>query len=103
MSSDLSWIRLNIPAGQLTKLMSLTSKAYGALQSDPNLKHIFPTTWWDVGGHPDGENVVLSFKLKGGSELSFQIHKDAAQNMRDALDVVLGNAPVSPGGDQTKH
>ena len=100
-------LQIAIPTGQLTELMSLASSAYGdaqkILKADPSLKHIFPTTWWNVASHPDGKNVVLSFTVEGGSELSFQIDRTAAQNMRDSLDAALGNAPISPGGDKTKH
>ena len=100
-------VAIAVPTDQLPQLMLLASQAMGnankILQIDPKMKHIFPTMWWEIGALPGGQHVVLSFQVEGGSELSFQVGKTDAQNMRDALDVVLGHAASLENSDTAKH
>lgn len=95
-------VTIAIPSGELMTLMSFASQASGQaqklLQSDPKQKHVLPTEWWEIGRHPDGQHVILSFRLPGGLELSFQIHRDAAQRYRETLDATLGSAPLPDKG-----
>ena len=90
-----------LPEGQLMHLMSLASQASGQcnkiLKRDPNMKHVMPVEWWDVGGTADGQNVILTYRMPGGLELSFQIHRDAAARLHETLAAHLGIAtPPKP-------
>ena len=100
-------VAIAVPTDQLAQLMLLASQAMGnaqkILQTDPKMKHIFQTMRWEIGALPGGQHVVLSFQVEGGSELSFQVGKTDAQNMRDAIDVVLGHASDLENSDTAKH
>ena len=93
-------INLSVPSSELMNLMSLASSASGQaqriLQNDPNMKYVFPTDWWDI--RTLGNQVVMSFRMPGGMELSFQIHRDAAARYRETLDAILGQLPTVPPG-----
>ncbi len=100
-------VAIAVPTDQLPQLMLLASQAMGnaqkILQTDPKMKHIFQTMWWEIGALPGGQHVVLSFQVEGGSELSFQVGKTDARNMRDALAVVLAHAASLENSDTAKH
>jgi hypothetical protein len=87
-------LNLAIPSDELMQLMSLASQVSGQCQKirqkDPAMKHVFPTEWWDIGWHPDGHNVILSFRVSGGLEPSFQLHRDAAVRYVETLSSMLG-------------
>ena len=95
-------ITIAVPTDTLETLMLFCSQASGRgqsiLQRDPTMKHIFPCEWWEVLPHPDGKHVVMSYRMPGGLEVSFQIHRDAAQGFRETLDAVLGNAAIPSNG-----
>ncbi len=100
-------VAIAVPTDQLPQLMLLASQAMGnaqkILQTDPKMKHIFQTMRWEIGALPGGQHVVLSFRVEGGSELSFQVGKTDAKKMRDALDVVLAHASGLANSDTAKH
>ena len=93
-------LTIAIPEGQLIDLMSHASNAAGAcrkiLQRNPAIKTIFPVEWWEFGPTPDKQALVLSFRLPGGSEISFQVHHNQIANMRDALEIIEGKEPTQP-------
>ena len=100
-------VAISVPTDQLPQLMLLASQAMGnahkILHTDPKMKHIFQTMRWEIGALPGGQHVVLSFQVEGGSELSFQVGKTDARNMRDALGVVLAHAAGLENSDTAKH
>jgi hypothetical protein len=79
---------LAIPEDQLIHLVTHASNAAGAcqkiLQRNRELKTIFPVEWWEFGPTPDKQALVLSFRLPGGLEVSFQVHHTQIANMREA-------------------
>ena len=100
-------VTIAVPTNELFEFMALASQAMAVaqkiLQADPNMKYILPMEWWNIWPHSDGRHVVLSFQLKGGSELSFQVDRGAAQNMRETLGVLLGDVSSPENTDTTKH
>lgn len=98
-------LNLIIPADQAMNLMSVLSAAAGHAarnrNADPNTKHVFPVDWWEVGAQPDTQMILFSWRLPGGMELSFQIHRDAAARMHEVLGNALGAEQTSvPPGTQ---
>jgi hypothetical protein len=93
-------ITFAIPEDQLIDLMSHASNSAGAcqkiLQRNPALKTIFPVEWWEFGPTPDKQALVLSFRLPGGKEISFQVHHTQIANMREALETMEGRLPIQP-------
>ena len=96
-------IMLDFPAEQLPQLLAAAADAAGRssriLKTDPSQKHLFPVSWWTVGEAQDGA-IVLSFQLPGGSELSFQLSRDAADRLQEVINAQLGRLPVSPPGQK---
>jgi len=93
---------LAIPVPQLANLMTLSSQAAGEAarktRADPALKQVFPCEWWQFGLAPDNQTMVLSFRMPGGMEVSFSVHKDRAGQMIEALAAIAGqHAPPPPG------
>ena len=84
---------LAVPEHQLMQLMILASKASGdcqkILQGDPQVMHVLPVERWSVGEIPDTQNVILTYRLPGNLEMSFQLHRDAAARMLETLQVHL--------------
>lgn len=75
-------------------LMSLIAAAVGQAarnrSADPNVKYVFPVEWWEVGQQEGTQMVLFSWRMPGGLEMSFQIHRDAAQRMHETLGAILG-------------
>jgi hypothetical protein len=91
-----------VPSNALMALLELTSIAAGQsakiLRADPSAKHIFPMDWWTIGRNPADGQIVMSFRLPGGMELSFQMHPDAAIHFQEVLSAtVLGAPNPEPG------
>jgi hypothetical protein len=80
-------------AYQLVLALSSALSNAGALTGDPSTKHAFPVQRWDVGPMLGTQNVVLSFELPGGMDLSFIVHRDAARRLHDALSATLADHP----------
>lgn len=57
--------------------------------SNPNLKLPLPVSSWEVGSDPEG-NVVLSFRVLGGIEMSYRIDRTQATGIQESLSVGLG-------------
>jgi hypothetical protein len=93
-------VALAIPEDQLIHLISHASNAAGAcqkiLQRNPELKTIFPVEWWEFGLTTDKQALVLSFRLPGGMEISFQVHRSQIANMRETLETMEGRLPIQP-------
>lgn len=95
-------ITIAIPFERAVDFMSLVSSATGDAgrlrTGDPNMKHTFPVEWWEIGSIP-GNLVIFSFRLPGGMVLSFRVHRDAADRMRETLATILrGEIPHQTSG-----
>jgi hypothetical protein len=93
---------LAIPADLLMSLMASLSQACGQAariqNKDQAIKHVFPCDWWEFGFSPDAQSLLLSFRLPGGMEMSFQVHRDRLPQMRETLSAMEGQAPTPPPG-----
>lgn len=82
---------LALPDDQLGKLMAAISNI--AAQNakiktgDKAQKHAFPCTVWNFDVDAD-KNPLLSFRVAGGMEMSFQISKSSLPLMREALEAI---------------
>jgi hypothetical protein len=91
------------PEGQLMNLISASATAskecQGIIHQQPNLKMMLPVQWWEFGLTPDGNFAVLSFRLPGGGEISFQVPRQWASQMRETLEVIEGRIsnPIQTG------
>lgn len=94
-------VNLAVPIPLTHELMGALSAAVGnagkITSGNPTIKHAFPVDWWNVGTVPGTDNVILSFRLPGGMELSFVIHRDAADRFQETLNATLGRAASPPG------
>jgi hypothetical protein len=97
---------LAIAEPELMHLMALASQASGQAQkirqSDPAMKHDLPCEWWSFDRHPDGQHMILSFRVPGGMELSFQVHLERAPQMIETLQTISG-APTTAPDDRSRH
>jgi hypothetical protein len=91
------------PKDELINLISAAATAAKACQSiiheQPNLKVMLPVQWWEFGLTPDGNFAVLSFRLPGGGEISFQVPRPWTSQMRETFEVMEGRIsnPIQPG------
>lgn len=96
-------VNIAVPQDQLMNLALVVSQAVSQtqkiLQVDRSVKHVIPCEWWEFGAAPDGQNMILSFRMPGGLEMSFQVHKSRATPMIDALSSIAGHPTqaVPPG------
>ena len=93
---------LAVPHDELPPLLAAVSQAGSQsariLQADHAVKNVFPCEWWEFGWSPDNQQVVFSFRMPGGMEMSFEIHRARLPAMREALEVMEGRALSSPDG-----
>jgi len=96
-------LTLVIPAEQIQSLMQLLSTAGGQIakkrQQNPNVKWVASVEWWEFGTHSD--QLVLAFRMPGGAEQAFQVHRDQAVQMRDVLSAIVGDGPALAPTDKT--
>ena len=80
-------VRTSCPPHDLMPLMAALShasaKSARIQKDDRNLKHVLPCEWWSFGLDEAGEQLILSFRVSGGLELSFQVPRDRIQMMRE--------------------
>jgi len=93
---------LAFPFDQLIQLMQSLSHAFGQCsriqKRSHELKHGLKVEWWEIGQAPDGQHLGFSFRMPGGMEMTFLVHRAQAANMRDTLTVSLGLPIATPDG-----
>ena len=98
-------LTLAFPEDMLMPLMQCIShaseKAQKTHRNDPRVKLLLPVEWWEIAPHED--KVIMSFRMTGGMEMSFQIHRDAAMHFRETLSSVLGDKSVIPDKQISRH
>src|SRR3982751_6355820 len=82
-------LNLAIPVAELQNVLILALQAMGPLDQeqrrDGGPKRVLPVETWFFGLSPDGQHLVLSFRIQGGSELSFVVHPSVAGHMQEVL------------------
>lgn len=98
-------LTLAVPHKKVLDLMCLVSSAAGgaarARNADPRLKHVLPVEWWEIGQHPDNQMIVLSYRLPGGMELSFQVQPEAANAIMETLALQLNKSAANLASERT--
>ena len=70
---------------------------------DPKIRYILPAAHWEIEPIQDSQTLTLAFLLPGGGELCFRIDRAEAQNMHEALGVLLGLVETTPIPKSHKH
>lgn len=65
----------------------------------PETKHVLPLEWWHFQA-VQNDMILLSFRMPGGMEMSFQVHRNVAPQMKDALTAASGGTVEFPPGIQ---
>jgi hypothetical protein len=90
---------LAIPHEQLISLMAGISNVSGkgrrVRTQNPTGRHVFPCERWAFGLTPDQRHLVLSFRVPGGAELSFQVSRTTIPAMRETLQTMEEGASNS--------
>jgi hypothetical protein len=90
----------SIPQDQLMPLMAGISQVSGdsarILQQDSAVKHALPAEWWSFAFSSDKTQLLLSFRLPGGMELTFQFARDRLPMMRETLQAMEGQQSTLP-------
>ena len=77
------------PYEQLMPLMQTASTGFSkclqAKNVDPSAKHILPCENFAASPSPDFKNMIFSFRLPGGMEMSYQVPREHAGKMREFL------------------
>ena len=89
------------PFEELIPLMQTAStgftKCLQARDADPSAKHILPCENFSASPSPDFKQMIFSFRLIGGMEMSYQVPREHAGRMRDFFALMMqepGKAPV---------
>jgi hypothetical protein len=89
------------PFEQLMPLMQTASTGFAkclqARNADPGAKHILPCENFAASPSPDFKNMIFSFRLLGGMEMSYQVPREHAGRMREFLTMIMqepGKVPV---------
>lgn len=91
----------SFPFEQLIPLMQTASTGFAkclqARDADPSAKHILPCENFTASPSPDFKQMIFSFRLVGGMEMSFQVPREHAGRMREFLTLMMqesGKVPV---------
>jgi hypothetical protein len=83
-----------IPVDRAADLLALVAAALGEAmrkqKADPKIRYYLPVAQWEMEPMQDPRILRMALRLPGGAEICFQIARDEAQHMRDALSVLLG-------------
>ncbi|KGE08612.1 hypothetical protein LA03_20255 [Burkholderia gladioli] len=93
--------RIALHCSVMHELLAALSNAIGSSErirhKQRGVKFVMPCEAWtvgrDAGGAPD---LILSFRLPGGAELSFQVGRTLAGQMADVLALASGPAAALP-------
>ncbi|MFL9996374.1 hypothetical protein PQR34_35595 [Paraburkholderia sediminicola] len=77
------------------ELLAALSHAIGWSQrvrrKKDDMNFAMPCEAWAIGGDKDeSSHLVLTFRLPGGAELSFRMHRAEARHMTEVLSLVTG-------------
>ncbi|WP_434112293.1 hypothetical protein [Paraburkholderia caffeinilytica] len=77
------------------ELLAALSNAIGWSQrvrrKKDDMKFAMPCEAWAIGGDKnESSHLVLTFRLPGGAELSFRMHRAEARHMTEVLSLVTG-------------
>lgn len=81
------------------ELLAAISNAIGwsqrVRQKQDDVKFAMPCEAWAIGKDKgESSHLVLTFRLPGGAELSFRMHRADARHMTEVLSLVTGLAKV---------
>ena len=84
----------------LAALANAIARSERIRQHHQSLKFAMPCEAWQVAGDVRSErHLVLSFRLPGGAELSFRMHRTQAAHMTEVLAMTTGlSQPRKPAG-----
>lgn len=98
---------LIMPTDRAVDVMALVATALGkAAQNrtdNPKIRYILPVQRWEIEEIQNSHTVTLALRLAGGAELCFQIDSAEAQQMHEALGVLLGLGGTAPIPKNQKH
>lgn len=90
------------PFEQLMPLMQTASTGFTmCLQvqnADPTTKHILPCEHYEIGPSPDFTQIIFTFRLPGGMEMSYPVPRRDAKNIRDHMDILSHEPGTFPMG-----
>jgi hypothetical protein len=93
--ADGTEVTLAVPRDELFKFIDCFALWAGQARSKAGVpkevKQVFETSWFDLGGDATG-SVVLSLTFGAGGTLSFRMPRSMAEQIRETLSVHLGHA-----------
>lgn len=92
--------RIALHCSVMHELLAALSNAIGSSQrirhKTASVKFAMPCEAWEIGKESgSAQNLVVSFRLPGGAELSFRLHAMQAKHMTEVLSLVTGLARVA--------
>ncbi|HTH59693.1 MAG TPA: hypothetical protein VL689_06005 [Paraburkholderia sp.] len=92
--------RIALHCSVMHQLLAALSNAIGSSQrirhKTASVKFAMPCEAWEIGQEAgSAQNVVVSFRLPGGAELSFRLHAKQATHMTEVLSLVTGLVRVA--------
>ena len=87
-------VTIALSAEDVRYLVAFAAKAAQQIErtkaEDPEAKFVLPVEWWEIGMSKGFAHLVFSFRLPGGSELSFGVHPAQLTAMRETLAALSG-------------
>jgi hypothetical protein len=78
------------------QMLAALSNAIGWSERIRNKKHstkfAMPCEAWEIGKDQDGTHLVFTYRLPGGAELAFRVHRSQAIHMTEVLALATGLA-----------
>lgn len=92
---------LAFPEAALTDVIASLAQSTEAFPAPKGLADqnmlVLETNWYDLGQDADSSNVVLHLRLADGGRLAFRMHRQMAERLSEALNLlVTGAAPPIP-------
>ena len=90
------------PFEELLPLMQTLSTAYAQClrvqNADPTTKHLLPCENCEIAPSPDFTQIIFSFRLPGGMEMSYPVPRHHAEKMRDLMTILMQDPGKFPMG-----
>ncbi|WNC94664.1 hypothetical protein RI103_36630 [Paraburkholderia sp. FT54] len=95
--------RIDLHCSAMHELLAALSNAIGSSErirhKKKNVKFAMPCEAWTLGKDAGGAPyLIFTFRLPGGAELSFQLHRSQAAHMTEVLALATGLARSDVSG-----
>ena len=93
-------LNVAIPHAEVESLLLMAIQTGGALgrvaTPEPTAIRTLPVEWWTISQAADHQRMVISLRIAGGMEMSYDLAMETIPHMIDVLRSILGEGTPAP-------